>query len=184
MKLIVGYDKALASQCFRRNLREIIRPESRAPGNISVTEIDYFAERLAESSVFGRDDRLGSPWMLRDDAPELAKIPVKRATRAQLQRCEDVANNVLILEGVVGRAGASISSIDYATGVLLRKRMETAGALYRKASHGTFHTADEKSVLQQMSTHTFEWVHWLSYLPGNDFLDLLSRMSRSQIYIS
>ncbi len=163
----------MAVQCFRRNLKQLIRPGENSSNTISVAEVDYIAERLAETSVFGSDERLGSPWILHDDAKELVNLAQKRATRAQLQRCELIANNLLVLEGIVARVGA-LEPMSFEQGQLLKKRIQMSGILYNKASHGEFYNASERVVLFQMSQHVFDWVRYLSFLPGNDLMDLLS----------
>lgn len=175
MKLVVGYDQALAGQCFRRNLHQLIRPGKNPLTNISVVEVDYFAERLAETSVFSYSKGLGNPWMYESDVAELTRLPVKRASRAQLQKCEDVANNVLILEGIVSRAGA-LQGLSFEQAEVMLKRVKVAEALFRKASLGAFHSAEETTALRGMSRNVPDWIRWLSYLPGNDFSDLLSSM--------
>jgi len=182
MRLIVGYDREFATQCFKRNLRQLIRPDGESVNRISPAEVDYFSERLAETSVFGCADRFGNPWISRDDATKLARRSSRKASRAELQRCEMVANNVLILEGIVGRAGA-LKAMTYEQGKVLWKRGETAEMLYRKASLGAFRSAAEKAVLQGMSRHVFDWIRYLSFLPGNDFMDLLSGMRSHQLHL-
>jgi len=167
MRLVVGYDQALAAQCYRRNLRQLVGSRS----TITAGEIDYFAERMAETSIFSLSERLGNPWMLRENARDFLKIPVKSATRTQFQKFEWVANNLVILEGVVGRAGG-FKPMTYEQGRVLLKRMEFAQTLYRKASHGQFYTAEQVTVLKSLSAHVPEWVKCLSLLPGNDYMDL------------
>ena len=170
MKLIVGYDRDLTACYFRSSLRELIRPGENPLTTISPRQVDYFAERLAETSVFSSVDTRGNPWVQRDEARELAKLVVKKASRTQLQRCEDVANVLLILEGVVGRVGATKAGNNESM-ELLRRRIQVAEVLYRKAARGVFHTATEIGVLNEMSRHVFDWVRYLSYLPGREFMD-------------
>src|SRR5262249_22820008 len=145
--------QALAAQCYRRNLRELVRPE--IVGGISLPEIDYVAERLAETSMFSRVEKLGNPWTLENESA-LARISPRKANRTELQKCEDVANNVLLLEGVVGRAGAMRGT--YEAMMAKKKRLAIAATLYRKASSGTFHSQNESEVLRLMSVHVVDWV--------------------------
>ncbi len=181
MKLVVGYDQALAALCYRRNLRELASHPSMG-GTISLAEIDYFAERLAETSVYSRVERLGNPWT-NEDERELARLNVREASRAQLQKCEDVANNILILEGLVGRT-AVISRTSYEVMKAKEKRLKIVRTLYAKTSRGKFRNSSEAKVLRGMSTHTFDWVRLLSFLPGNDAMQLLASLPSHRIIMS
>jgi hypothetical protein len=181
MKFVVGYDRALAVQCFRRNLYQMIRPGRNPMTTISELEVDYFSERLAETSVFNLSDSLGNPWMCVGDVTELTKLPVKKANRRHLQSCEDVANKVLIVEGIISRAGA-LQNMDQERGEILLKRIKIAEALFRKASFGKFHSEKEIIALRRMSSNVFDWIRWLSFLPGNDFMDLLSTVPSQHIH--
>lgn len=71
MRLVVGYDQAWSVQCYKWNLRQLVCPGEMSLSGISEAEVNYFAERLAETSVFGYSDRIGNPWMHEADAREL-----------------------------------------------------------------------------------------------------------------
>jgi hypothetical protein len=179
MKLVVGYDRDLAVYFFRRNLHQLIHPGDDPRAGITVAEVEYFADKLAETSVFSRVERLGNPWTHREDARELARLPVKRATRLQLQQCELVANNLLILEGVIGRVGAFVTLSSEEVD-LLKKKLRITEALFQKAALGTFRSTTESAVLRGMSRHTYDWVRYLSLLKGHDYLDQLSTTPRAE----
>lgn len=170
---VAVYDGEFARLCLRRNLHQLIRPGENPLTNISTAEVEYFAARLAETTVFGSTEKFGNPWVLKDDAAELAQLSLRRAGRAALQRCELVANNLLILEGIIGRAGA-LQKMNPEQRALLKKRLQVAGVLYHKSSLGAFRTSSEREVLKGMAVHVPDWVRYLSYLPGNDFADLIA----------
>ncbi len=179
MRLVVGYDRDLATQLFRRNLRELIRPGEDPLVRITTTEVEYFASKLAETSLWSRVDRLGNPWVIRESVEELAELPVKRATRIQLQQFELEANNLLILGGVIGLLGALEAGSREQADFFLKKTKVTK-LLFLKASFGTFHSKAEVEVLRLMSWHTEDWFRYLSWLKGHDYRDLLATTPPSE----
>jgi hypothetical protein len=182
MKLVVGYDQALATQCYRRNLLELINPDTDTSGGISTAEVDYVAARLGETSVFSRVEKLGNPWTF-DNEVVMARTPLREASRALLQKWEDVANNILLLEGVVGRAGA-MKGVTYEVLKAKEKRLKVVSTLYAKTSRGQFRSEAEGIVLRRMSAHVVDWVKFLSQLPGNDAQDLLRSLPSYRIIMS
>ncbi len=180
-RFVVLYDQVMARLCLRRNLIELIRPENGLSG-ITVEEIEYFARRLAETSLYSDYWRFGNPWNMEEGDEELATLSPKKASRAQLARCELVANHIVIREGIVGRAGAlQFGTLEERE--LAKQKVIAASTLYRKAAHGAFHSADEKTALNGMSKHVPDWIRYLSYLPGHDFQDLRNK-GLSSIYLA
>ncbi len=180
-RFVVAYDQDMARLCLRRNLMELIRPENNLSG-ISIEEIEYFVERLEETSRYSDYYTFGNPWNVEASDKELAKLSPKKASRAQLARCEAIANHLLIREGLIGRAGALGTGSPEEKEFALQKLIAVS-TLYRKASYGSFHSDAEKTTLKGMAKHTPDWVRYLSYLPGHDYWDLRAR-GLSSIYLA
>jgi hypothetical protein len=171
MKLIVGYDRDFTAQFFRRSLNELIQPEAnKKRTSIVPEEIDYMSERLAETSMFSYVEKLGTPWVF-DDLKELSQLHPSEATRAQLEKSECAANQLLIVEGLVLRSGA-LRPTTQEEWESANSRMGMARKLYRNASVNKCHGAVTRVALCSMADHLGPWVQYLSLLPGNDYMQL------------
>ncbi len=182
MRLVVGYDRAMARVCLRRNLRELVSPGQGRVHNISNEEVDYFTERMLETALFSYDARFGSPWVMKDNSTELLKKPKGKLTRAEIQQCELVANNLLVYEGILRRSGAKLD-FDRHQGELIRKKVEICMAFFDRSAQGTFRTSDERLVLFRMGRNTTDWLRYLSYLQGNDLMQMMATESFSPIQL-
>jgi hypothetical protein len=175
MKMVVGYDRDLARVCFKRNLTQLIRPGAGA-SDISRGEIDYVSDWLADSSVFGNYRKLGTTWSACswDELIALAKMAPHRLSRSQAWQIETAANNILTIVGLIQRAGATERTIQAERTEADQLRTVMAMRLYLRAAQSRFPNSDQRSVLARMALNTPDWIQYLSYLPGNDYLDLLA----------
>ena len=174
MRLVVGYDRGLAEQCFKRNLNQLVTSSQHTKA-ITPMEVNYVAERLSETSVFGLERRLGNPWVVYADVKKLLNTQIRFMTRTDFLNCELIANNAIFVDGLVSRIG--VRAMNYEQLEALRKKNELIRKLYRKASASEFHNEEYGEVLVAMSKHVAEWVRCLSFFPGHDFQDLLSTLS-------
>ncbi|MES3004800.1 MAG: hypothetical protein V4690_01655 [Patescibacteria group bacterium] len=183
MRLVVGYDRELARVCLRRNLRELVSPGQGRTHNISNEEVEYFTERLLETALFSYDGRFGSPWVMADNSNELLKKPKTKLNRSEIQQCELVANNLLVYEGILRRSGATFD-FNKRQAEIVRKKVEICMAFFDRSSLGSFRTKDEKRVLLRMGRNTTDWLRYLSYLQGNDLLQMMSTENFSSVQLN
>lgn len=176
MKYTAGYDRDLAVQFFLRTFRALAQF---ADGRILPMEIDYVAQRMAETVVFSRQPRLGSPWY-RGNVRDLAEATRYTEDRRLLMLAEAAANQLLVIEGVVTRGGLQDLS-RRRRGDKPLDRQKLASVLYRHASNWHWHKEPERFVLRRMSANVRPWVDILRLVPGNDYLELLGQRTSTML---
>ncbi len=164
MKRIVGYDRALAVQFFLRTVSGVVNSTEFAHVSVQPSEIGYMATKLAESAVTPQRMGVDSPWFF-GSYEELARTVRKTQDQQTLIQAELAANQILILQGVVG------SEMVWGYGeAKVTRDVAMVPDLYRHSARARCRTVADAIVLHQMATHAFVWLEILSRISGSDLL--------------
>jgi hypothetical protein len=171
MRLVVGYDRDLALQFFRRTFGTLV-PSAEPARCITPEEQEYMAHKVTDSVVHGSGPHVGCPWVS-GELEALAFASMSGVDRALFDRVELAANQILIFEGFVAHGG-----LWDLTGVQHDPKdsgwnEKVARTLFRNASRWAYLNAGERAVLRAMSEHVHEWIGLLALVLGNDYLELL-----------
>lgn len=181
MKYTAGYDRDFAEQFFRRTIHGLVPGNGNSFGaRIFEEEKDYMARKLAETAVFPTTYGFGSPWYF-GNAEDLAEATRKTTDRGLLQKAEQAALQLLILEGVVARGG--LWQLREKRQRRAYKCVPLAEVLYHHASNQRTLCEQQRFTLRRMSLNAGSWSQILSNIPGNDYLEMLAEQPSSLLIL-
>lgn len=174
MKLIAGYDRMFAEQFFKRSAAVFLPREGF--GLIMQSEVDYLAQRFAETAVFPLTDSLARP-QYRGNLNDLAQDAELSCDRRLLALAELEANHLLLTEGLSATGDLYELAAPYRNRQGIPPppfRLPLIVKLYHSAARGIFRTDEEKRLLRQLARNAKTWLSLLALIYSYDYLELLS----------
>jgi hypothetical protein len=167
------YNKSLAGQFFRRSVEELRNPNSEGFDNILSEEVDYLANRFAETAVVSENNEFPFPHPTRKQ-PWLAKDLLVKKNPKMSRMAEMTANCLLFFEGF--HAYDRLYSTLGDENVTLK--LDLIRDLYRFSSEAPFRGEEEAFLLRQLARNSVTWFKLLGFIPRYDYIQNFAFVDR------